>query len=306
MSVDLQTATAVPPELLEGARALTAQAKALVLGMRTGIHRSRLRGGGSEFSEYTPYSPGDDLRHVDWKVLGRTDKYVVRRYLADRVTRVRLLVDRSGSMAFGTTGGRPPADWGPRPATKWEAARLLTLALAFTFLRQGDPVGLAMVQPNAPPDVPPRAGESRLGMLAARLVDMPAQGRGDLRSAVSSTAARGRRDLVVVVSDLLVDEGDEWMDALGVHAARGREAWVVHVVDPAEIDFPYEEPTLFRDLEGAGDLSLNPREAGRSYREEFAAFLEDRREACLDRGVRYLRVNTADPLSEALGRFLEA
>ncbi len=295
----------IPPELLEGARALSAQARALVLGMRTGIHRSRLRGGGSEFSEYTPYSPGDDLRHLDWKVLGRTDRYVVRRYLADRVTAVRVLVDRSGSMAFGTTGGRAAADWGPWPATKWDAARLLTLALGFTFLRQGDPVGLSMIQPHAPPALPPKGGESRLGVLASRLLASPAEGRGDLRRAVEDVAARGRRDLVVVVSDLLVEEGDRWLDSLAVHTARGREAWVLHVVDPAEISFPYEEPTLFRDLEGAGDLSLNPREAGRSYREEFAAFLEDRREACLDRGIRYLRVNTGEPLSGALGRFLE-
>lgn len=298
-------ATAIPPELLEGARALSVQAKALVLGLRTGMHRSRLRGGGSEFSEYTAYSPGDDLRHVDWKVLGRTDRYVVRRYLADRVTRVRLLVDRSGSMAFGTTANRTGGDWGPWPATKWEAARLLTLALGFTFLRQGDPVGLSLVQSGGPSVLPPRGGESRLGVLASQLLAEPARGRGDLRSAVEDTAARGRRDLVVVISDLLVDEGDQWLDALAVHSARGREAWVLHVVDPAEIDFPYEEPTLFRDLEGDGDLSLNPREAGRGYREEFSAFLNERREACLDRGIRYLLVNTGEPLSDALGRFLE-
>ncbi len=127
-----------------------------------------------------------------------------------------------------------------------------------------------------------------------------------LRAAHREAAGRGRKDLVVVVSDLLVDEGDEWLDSLAVHSARGREAWVVHVVDPAEVEFPYEEPTLFRDLEGGGDLSLNPRELARSYREEFGAFLEERRAACLDRGIRYLRVDTGASLSLALGRFLEA
>jgi uncharacterized protein (DUF58 family) len=183
---------------------------------------------------------------------------------------------------------------------------VLALALAFTFLRQGDPVGLSLVQPNPPPPVPPRGGESRLGLLASLLVAQPAEGRGDLQRALEGTTSRGRKDLVLVISDLLVDESDEWLDSLAVHSARGREAWVIHVVDPAEIDFPYEEPTLFRDMEGEGDLSLNPRELARSYREEFAAFLAERREACLDRGIRYLRVNTGEPLSDALGLFLES
>ena len=284
---------------------MSARARSLVLGMRAGAHRSALRGGGSEFSEYAAYTPGDDLRHLDWKVLGRTDRYVVRRYLADRVTRVRLLLDCSASMGFGTTGDRDPDEWGPWPEDKWDAARTLALALAFVFLRQGDPVGLALVADPIEPPLPPRGGDARLAVLASRLLGRPPEGRGDLRSAVEDIAVRGRRDLIVVVSDLL-SEDDDWLDSLAVHAARGREAWVLHVVDPAEVDFPYEEPTLFRDLEGAGDLSLNPREIARSYREEFAAFMAARRDACLDRGIRYLRVNTGRPLADALGRFLES
>ena len=133
-------------DLLERVKGLVIQAQSLALGSRTGAHRSRLLGGGSEFSEYKAYEPGDDLRFLDWKVQARSDRYVVRRFRTDRVRELQIVLDRTGSMAFGTTQNTPAGAWGPWPASKWQAASVVALALAFIALRQGDRVGLWTVE----------------------------------------------------------------------------------------------------------------------------------------------------------------
>jgi len=306
-SPDAPFAGALPglaPELLDQAKALIARARGVVLGAGHGVHRSRHLGGGAEFSEFKAYTPGDDLRHVDWKVHGRTDKYVVRQYESDRQTAVHLLLDRSGSMAFGTTAGGAPSRAGvPAPTSKWDAARTLALALMFVFLRQGDRVGAIVADGSGRQLVPVRGGQRQALELARQAVVAEPSGDGDLPAALEELAIRGRRSVVVVVSDLLTEQ-DDGLDALAVHRARGREAWVVHVVDPAEISFPYDEPIRFVGLEGGGELSLNPRELARIYREEFAAHLARQERRCTDHGIRYLRLVTDQPLDEALARFV--
>ncbi|MCO4771575.1 MAG: DUF58 domain-containing protein [Deltaproteobacteria bacterium] len=298
-------------------KGLVAHARVLAAGARTGAHRSKLLGSGSEFSEYKAYEPGDDLRFLDWKVQARTDRYVVRRFHSDRVRELQIVLDRTGSMAFGTTGDRPAGAWGPWPDSKWEAASTVALALAFIALRQGDRVGLWLVDSGTgqrslrtlgargvPGRVPVRGGQRHLNELAAAIGAQAPRGEGSLAATLAHAAAAGRRSEIIVISDLLADDIEEWLAPLGVHAARGREAQVLHVVDPAEIEFPYDEPTLFEDLEVGEELSANPRELARSYREEFGAFLEQAQIGCSQRGVRYLRLNTSEALEDALVPFL--
>lgn len=295
---------ALAPELQERLGALVARARALVLGSRHGVHRSRLLGFGSEFVEHKAYAPGDDPRRLDWKVLARADRLVVRRYESDRATDVGILLDRSGSMAFGTTAGHAPTPWGvPWPASKWDAASTLAVALAFVFLRQGDRVGLAVADGEGLVRRPPRGGERALADLASIVVAREPAGDAALSSRLEDLLIRSRRSIAVVVSDLLAAD-EAWLRELGVHTARGREAWVLHVVDPAEIDFPYDEPSRFVDMEDGQAMGLNPRELARSYRREFGEFLARQQRACLDAGVRYLRVATDQPLDEALAAFL--
>ena len=305
------------PDLLERVKGLVARAQSLALGARTGAHRSRLLGGGSEFSEYKSYEPGDDLRFLDWRVQARSDRYVVRRFQTDRVRELHIVLDRTGSMEFGTTDGRADGVWGPWPKNKWEAASTLALALAFVALRQGDRVGLWTVEQGTGQRslrslgarggvgrVPVRGGVRHLNELASFVTGRGPSGEGSLTACLSQVAAAARRAEVIVISDLLSDSVDEWLGPLGVHVARGREVQVLHVLDPAEIEFPYDEPTLFEDLEGGDELSANPRELARSYREEFGAFIEEAKTGCAQRGVRYLRVRTDEALEETLVPFL--
>jgi uncharacterized protein (DUF58 family) len=296
------------PQLLERASELVAVAKRLVLGAGTGVHRSRRLGGGSEFSEHHEYHPGDEIRHLDWKVLARTDRYVVKRFESERRTDVQIVLDRSGSMGFGSTAGRAATAWGPWPASKWEAARTLAMSLAFVFLQQGDRVALTVVDGAREPrrSLPARGGEAWLLELARHSLARDPVGAAPLAPALEAILARSGRSLLVLVSDLLSDEEERWPRLLAVHGARGGEVWALHVVDPAERDFPYQEPALFTDLEQDAQLSVNPRDLARSYREEFARFLERSRAACLDARVSYLRVDTGEPLSVALAGFLRA
>jgi uncharacterized protein (DUF58 family) len=285
---------AVDPGLLDEVRQATASARRTVHGARLGVHRSRLLGGGSEFNDYKPYDVGDDPRHLDPKVLARTDRYVVRRYESDRQLSATVLLDRSASMGFGTV-----------EHDKWHVARSLALAIAFVLLRQGDRVGVSVADGQGTVHRPPRGGDRQLDELALAAMERRPAGDAALADTLGAVLARAGRGLVIVVSDLLSEDGDAWLEQLGVHAARGGEAWVLQVVDPAERDFPYDEPARFVGLEG-GELSLNPRELAAEYRAQFAAFCEGVRKRCLDAGAHHVLIDSSEPLGRSLRRFLES
>ena len=295
---------ALPPDLLAQIRLLAASARSLVSSDRPGQHRSRRRGAGSEFAEHQPYVPGDDLRHLDWKVLARSDHYVVRRHEVERQLDAWILLDGTASMDFGTTDQRPPAPWGPWPATKWQAARTVAAAPAFLLLRQGDRVGLSLLGGDRAP-LPPHGSQRQLVELLRRVEGASPGGEGELAAAAREITLQARRGLIVVLSDLLSGEDeDAWLAPLRAWSARGHEVWVLHVVDPAERNFPYAEPTRFEALEGVDSLLVNARELARTYRAEFAAFCERSRQRCLTAGLRYRRLDTDLPLDEHLAAFL--
>ncbi len=294
--------SALPPQLLEQVRGLAALAVRPVRGTSAGQHRSRRLGGGSEFAEHRDYVPGDDLRFLDWRALERTGRSLVKRYHTDRRCDVQLVLDRSASMAFGTTAELDAADWGPWPRNKWEVAYTLSLALSQIFLRQGDRVGLCLADGKGVQVMPPRGGLAKMSALAERMLAQEPQGQADLRAALEPLSASRARPLVLLVSDLLAEE--DWLPTLTLHAARGSETWLLHVVDPAEVEFPFDEPTLFSCLEGGGELSLNPRELRSQYRLEFQSFLDRQRSGCLDAGIRYQQVRCDSDLVPVLARLL--
>lgn len=296
--------TDLQPELLEQARSLALWLEGRVGSRSPGRHKARHLGGGGEFSEHREYRPGDDLRHIDWKAAGRSDRLVIRQFENDRRADLQLVVDRSASMAFGTTGGRS-APWGGNwPATKWELAQLVAQTLAFVFLRGGDRLGLTVVDGGSDTGAPAAwaSGMKGIERTSARLVDSPPNGTGDISSALRSMGASPRGNLLVVVSDLLQEE--PLSQLLAVHRAAGAEVWVFHVVDPAEIDFPYEEPTRFVDLETEVEAGLNPRDFAATYRKEFAAFLDQQEVACRAAGLHYLRFRCDDRFDRSLAEFL--
>jgi uncharacterized protein (DUF58 family) len=292
------------PELLEQARSLALWLERPLASDATGRHRAKRLGGGGEFAEHRDYRRGDELRHIDWKAAARSDRLVVRQFEIDRRADLHLLVDRSASMSFGTTAGRTAPWGGDWPATKWELARLAALTLAFVFLRGADRLGITVVDGDTDRSKsgPLDKGRSGLERAAGRLLESVPNGRADIAAALRDARVTPGRNLLVVISDLLCDE--PLAPLLALHRAAGAEVWVFHVVDPAEIAFPYEEPTRFVDLETGDEAGLNPRDFGATYRAEFAAFLAEQEQACSAAGLHYRRLVCDERFDHTLTEFL--
>jgi len=261
-----------------------------------GVHRSSRRGVSLEFSEHTEYAAGDDLRHLDWRVYAKTDRFYVKRYEDERLQRAVLVVDASGSMAYG-------ADAGEVRGTKYHTAARWAVAVAACLLRQGDTVGLVLMGgQGAPPALSPRGGIAHLSALIEALAGTRPHGGAGLAGGCSALADRlGRSAAVFVFSDLL-DPEDEDLEPLRLLRARGLAPRVIHLLHPDELDLPFEDPTRFRDLEGPAERVLDPLAVRRAYREEIRSFLDRVSRKALAQGVPYAFVPThGDPAPALAG-----
>ena len=269
------------------------RARAVVEGVLSGLHKSPHQGQSVEFAEHKEYAPGDELRHLDWKAYGKFDKYYVKRYEHETNLRALLLLDASASMGYRSGA-----------LSKLEVGATLVAALSYLLVRQQDAAGLTVLTGGRFADVPPRASAGHLHTLLDALERVEAAGTTDLTRAADHLAeVLQRRSLVVVVSDFL-DEREGALARLLALRSRRHDVAVFHVVDPAELTFPFDDPTLFLDMEGDGKVEVNPREIRESYLEEFGAFLAGVKGACQEADVDYHRVRTDEPLDGALLRFL--
>lgn len=293
------------PELLEEARGLAIVARRLAEGALHGLHRSPLYGFSVEFAEHREYSPGDELKHLDWKVLGRSERYVIKQYEQETNLRALIVLDRSGSMDYGQKtitreqAGRP---------TKFEYGRVLAAGLTHVLLNQGDSVGLIMATDEITHQLAPRAHRGQLLSICATLLEAEPASRTDLPGALNQLAARlGRRSLVILISDLF-DDPDGLLDVLGQLHHRGHEVLIFQVMDPTERDFDLGQTshgvTVIEDMETGAEFEAEPHMIQHLVQKEIAAFL-----ARLDDGVRrfglhLVRCLTSDPVEKVLREYL--
>ena len=272
---------------------LKVRARAVVEGVLAGLHKSPHQGQSVEFAQHKEYAPGDELRHLDWKALARFDKYYIKRYEHETNLRAALVVDASGSMGYGSGA-----------LTKLDVARTLAGALAYLLVRQQDAAGVSILQGKTVRDVPPRAAASHLNAVLDTLEAVKAEGTTNLFSAADHLAEKlPRRALVVAFSDLF-DDRQEALQRLLALRARRHDVAVFHLVDPAELSFPFDDPTLFLSMEDDRRVEVHPREIRQSYLEEFGRFLVETKEACTAADVDYELVRTDEPLDKVLLRFL--
>lgn len=266
------------PELLPRLAALKAQASQVADGLWGGTHRSARHGASVVFVDRRPYSPGDDPRLLDWRALARTDRPSIKRFEEEAELEVHLLLDRSASMGF-SHAGRP---------TKLEHAALLLSALTFVVARQRDRVGLAFVDHKLEPVAPARSQPGHAATVLELLATVsPREGGTDLARALGEFAEmKRRRSLVVLATDLLDPQGIP-AEAFRVLRARGHELKLLHVADPAELDFPFREPARFRGLEGEGEVIADPLQIAEAYAVELARFLGEARHLALDANAAY-------------------
>jgi len=263
-------------------------------GHITGRHRSSAKGLSHEFAQHRAYVPGDEMRSLDWKVFARQERFYVREYQSENILTATILLDVSGSMAFAA-GGRP---------AKWENACRLAMAFSYLVLCSGDAVGLATFDTQPRDYLPPRTTFGQLEVVDSLLARLRPQGETDLASALEAAAARiRRRSLVVLVSDLL-GEAQSVLKVVKSLQARRHEVMVLQVLDPAERDFSFAGPAVFRSLEDGRDVFCDATALQPAYR---SAFL--RQQKLYEAGFRGAAVShmsffTDRPWAEDLARFL--
>jgi uncharacterized protein (DUF58 family) len=282
-------AAAIDPRALMRIKSLQLRAKVAVEGFIKGIHRSPYHGFSVEFSEYRAYSPGDDTRFIDWKLFARSDRYQVKRFEDETNLRCYLVVDASRSMGY-TSG-----DY-----SKGAYARTVAATIAYFLSRQRDAVGLLTFDDKVTNYLPPRHRPGQLRRLIGMLEHEPQGHATDLTKPLEEIAATVRkRGLVILISDFLVPT-DTLKTRLGYLKSRGHDVVLLRVLDPAEVHFTFDKPSMFRDVETGRELYVDPDAVRGEYRrrfEEHAALLS---KACSDLGVEFQQVETNQPLELVL------
>ncbi len=280
------------PEVTDRIRRLELSARRVVEGFLSGMHRSPYFGQSVEFLQHRQYTFGDEIRHIDWKVYARQDRLHVKQYEEETNLRLHLLVDRSGSMAYGDG-----------EANKFDYSATLAASLAYLALRQQDATGLFTFDSQVRDVLPAKSNRQQLTRLLTLLQTVGADGRTDLPTVAREvTQAVARRGLIVIVSDLLGI--DELVEGLRVMRARGHDVALFHVLHDDELDFNFSGATRFEGLETADFLNCNPRALREGYLEAMNAFLDKTRKACGRLSIDYMLVRTSDPLDAVLAKFL--
>jgi uncharacterized protein (DUF58 family) len=283
----------VDPVTLMRIKSMELRAKIVVEGFWKGLHKSPFHGFSVEFTEYREYTRGDDTRHIDWKLYARSDRYYIKKYEDETNLRCHLLVDRSRSMGFGSTG-----------YAKSRYAGTLAATLGQFLFTQGDAVGLATFDEVVDEWLPARNRPGHLRRLM-HLLDREPEGRStDLSGPLKRVAEMlTRRGMVVLISDLLAPI-ESLEEHLGFLRACGHEVVVFHVMDPAELTLDFEKASLFLDLESGRDMYIDPALARAGYREKLGEHLTAVAAICGRLGSEYHRLGTDEPLEIALYAFL--
>lgn len=269
------------------------QVKNPMLGAITGIHRSATRGASVEFAEYRKYVPGDDPKHIDWRVYARSDRFYIKEFEADTNLRAYLVLDASGSMAYDSGRG-----------TRFDFARRLASHLAYLLVRQGDAVGLHCCAEDVNIDLPARQAPSHLHTLFDLMEGVAPKGESRLIPALHALAERARRRAVVIVlTDAFMPAAD-LLDAVQHLCFQRHEVSLFHLLDPREVTFDFTRPVRFVDLEGGADLVADPSVMRQSYLHAMENHLETLRDGCRKFQVDYRRAMVNDDFEAALSTFL--
>lgn len=290
-----------PPAILAQIADLELVARIIVEGLVSGLHRSPFHGYSAEFSQYRHYRPGDDLKHVDWKLVARTDRVYTKQFRETTNMASALVLDTSRSMNFPTAGLKSRAV-SVGPLTKFRYAVIAAAALAHLISRQGDAIGLLAGERF----LAPRAGRQHLRGLLAGLASLTASGGWSAADNVRRASERlKRRGLLFVLSDLY-DEEERTLAELRRAARTGHEVVLLQILSREEIELPYRRDLEFTDLESGRSLAINASLARREYQDAVAAFLERWRSRAGAEGFQYSLIVTDTPPDRALRNVLLA
>jgi uncharacterized protein (DUF58 family) len=284
------------PDTIARISDLTLRSRRLVEGAISGQHRSPFHGFNIEFAEYREYTPGGDLRRLDWRVFARSDRHYIKQYEEESNVRVTFVVDASASMNYR----------GSAALSKFDYAATLVVSLAMLLTRQQDPVGLVLFDEKANTVLPPTATQAQVMVMSGLLERCTPSRKTELGGLLRAlTDQLRRRSLLVIVSDLFTDM-DAVYDGLNRLRFLGHEVLVMQVLDRDELELPFNGPTVFHDIEGEEEVFAEPWAFRRSYQQAMAEFLEGVRRECGSRGYDHVRFLTDETLAATLSVFLHS
>lgn len=280
-------------EVISRIELLKLTARRVAEGVLTGLHRSKHRGASVEFAEHKPYSVGDDVRLIDWKVYAKSDRYTIKQFEDETNVKAVMALDNSASMGYGSVG-----------VDKLFYGAQLLASLGYLLVRQRDAVGLALLADEGVSYLPPRSRFSHLNALVEQLAQLKAKGKTKLADALNQLAEKiGRKAMIFIASDLF-EEPQNTMRAIKMLSRMRHEVTVFHLWDPEELAFPFDHQTQFEDMEGPLQIAVDPRGIRDEYLRQVKLFIENWKDVCLENSVDYVQVNIAESPADVLHRYL--
>ena len=287
------------PRTLARISALDLRARLIVEGLMTGQHRSPYQGISVEFAQHRPYVAGDDIRHVDWKVFGRSDKIYLKQYLEETNLHLICVVDASESMGYSSIEGEDGTSW-----SKYDHATAIAASLSYMAIQQQDSAGLAIFDNDLKKFFKPSNAPGQWKVITHELTLIPRLKKTNTGKILDQLAEKlHHRSLIVILSDFF-DDIESIRKGLRHLRYKRHELMVFQLLDPTEIEFPFEDVTLFKGMEEMGELLTEPRALREGYLEQLSMFTEQLKKTCRGMNIDYVRINTQDPLDITLSGFL--
>ncbi len=287
------------PRALARVKSLELRTRKIVEGLMSGRHRSPFQGSSVEFAQHRPYVQGDDTRHIDWKVFGRSDKLHIKQFQEETQLQILLAVDASESMSFGSVTADDGSPW-----TKYDHATTVAATLAYLATAQTDSVGLSIFDENLARYFRPSGGRGQWRTIVHELQAVPRWNKTGLGGVLEQLARKtGQKSLVIVISDFFDDARSL---ERGLKALRFRKHDVVclQLLDPQEIEFPFQDVTMFKGMEELGELLTEPQALRRGYLTALAEHTEAIERACRRIDTDFYRFDTGESVGGPLGVFL--
>lgn len=286
---------ALDPYQIEQFKGLELKARAIVEGFISGLHKSPRHGFSVEFNQHKAYSPGDDIRGIDWRVYGRTDRYFIKQYEEETNTQVHLVVDASKSMDFRHSGS----------VSKFQYALTTAAALAYLLIGQRDAVGVSLISDRINAYLPPSAKEIQFNSIIQFLETARADGISDLQNGLNELSRRiNRRSIVIIFSDLMVDT-DPLVKSLELLRFKNNETVVIQILDKTELDLPFSNMVRFIDSETKKELTVDMGEVQETYKKNLQSFFTALQRYANSSGTDYHRITTEESFGKTLRNILQ-
>ncbi|MFN3167729.1 MAG: DUF58 domain-containing protein [Phycisphaeraceae bacterium] len=292
-----QPSKLLDPDVLTRITPLGFKAARVVEGSITGLHRSPMHGVSPEFAEHREYSPGDDVKNLDWKVWAKSDRYVIKRYEEESNLRCTILLDASRSMQYAGKEAQ-------QGRSKFETASTIAACFMQLLMKQRDAVGLITIDTKPRTVLQPKATSRHAAQVLDTLESTRPGGETDLGPVIVRAADQlKRRGMILVLSDLLCDL-DTLYESLGKLQHNGHEVVVLHILDGEEIDLPFNDSIIFKDIEGSEEVFGEPWAFRKAYQAAMKAFIDTVTKRCAFAGIDHVLIRTDQDLGQTLAQYL--